>query len=188
MKNINRIWLLIIGTLLFLISYSFDNAVDLFFKNLRFPPLDFMLSIVTNFGIVITIMLIIPSFLFYKKNKKFIYLLWSIFIVSFILAFIIKLIVLRQRPIEAFTFPFTSIINYSFPSMHSMVAFALLPAIIKYMQKQKWFFIILSFLVAFSRIYLGFHFLSDVVFGAFAGYFIGNFLLEMYEKGRLWRK
>lgn len=187
MKNINKIWLLIIGTLLFLISYSFDNAVDLFFKNLRFPSLDFMLSIVTNFGVVITAMLIVPSFVFYKKNKKLIYLLWNIFIVSFISAFIIKLIVLRQRPIDAFTFPFTSIINYSFPSMHAMVAFSLLPIIIKYLPKQKFFWIIFAFLVAFSRIYFGFHFLSDVVFGAFAGYFIGNLLLELHGKGKLWK-
>lgn len=187
MKNINRIWLLMIGALLFLISYIFDNAADLFFKNLRFPPLDFMLSIVTNFGVVITAMLIVPSFIFYKKNKKFIYLLWGVFVAAFILAFIIKLIVLRQRPIEAFTFPFTSIINYSFPSMHAMAAFSLLPVISKYLPKQKLFFIIFSFSVAFSRIYFGFHFLSDVVFGAFAGYLVGNFLLELHEKGKLWK-
>ena len=188
MKKINSACLLIIGILLFLISYSGDNAINLFFKNMDFQLFDFILSIVTNFGVMITVMLIIPSFLFYNKNKKLIYLLCSIFIVSFILAFTIKLIVLRQRPMDAFTFPLTGIINYSFPSMHSMVAFSLLPAIIKYLPKQKLFFIIFSFLAAFSRIYFGFHFLSDVVFGMFSGYFIGNYLLGLHEKGRLWGK
>lgn len=187
MKKINSTWLLIIGTLLFLISYNLDNTANLFFKNLEFPLFDFILGIATNFGVVVTVMLIIPSFIFYNKNKKLIYLLWSIFVVSFTLSFITKLIVLRQRPIEAFPFPFTSITNYSFPSMHAMVAFSLLPVISKYLPKQKLFWIGFAFSVAFSRIYFGFHFLSDVVFGAFAGYLVGNFLLELHEKGKLWK-
>ncbi|MBI2102038.1 phosphatase PAP2 family protein [Candidatus Woesearchaeota archaeon] len=195
MKNINRIWLLIIGTLLFVISYNLDNRVNLLFKSLKFQLLDAVFGLITNFNLVILAMAVIPSIIFYRNKKKPVYLLWLTFLVSVILAFVIKLIVLRQRPLEALayqikplTYPLINILVYSFPSMHAMVAFSLLPVIIKYLPKQKFFWIIFAFLVAFSRVYFRLHFLSDVVFGGFLGYFIGIFLLEMHEKGKLWKK
>lgn len=186
MKKISKKFILVIGILLFLISYKFDAQINSFFKNIESPIFDAVLSIVTNFGVVIFIALIIPSITLYKKNKKIVYLLWLTFIVSVVLAFIIKLLILRQRPTEAFTYPLTNIINYSFPSMHSMVVFSLLPLLIKYMPKQKSFWILFAFLVALSRIYFGLHFLSDIVFGALFGYFIGNLLLELHQREKLW--
>ncbi|MDP3765532.1 MAG: phosphatase PAP2 family protein [Nanoarchaeota archaeon] len=187
MKRTNDTLILIVGILLFLVSYKFDNQVNLLFKGMRLQFFDAVLSITTNFGVVIIVMLIIPSIILYKRNKKLIYLIWSTFVISFVLAFVIKLIMLRQRPIEAFTYPFTHIINYSFPSMHAMVAFSLLPILTKYMPKQRFFWIIFVFLAAFGRIYFGFHFLSDVVFGALSGYFIGSYLLDLHGKGKLWK-
>lgn len=187
MKKINDTLVLITGVLSFLISYHFDAQISLFFKNIKLPIFDAVLGIITNFGVVILVMLLIPSIILYKKNKKIIYLLWLAFIVSITAAFIIKLIVLRQRPIGAFTYPFVDIINYSFPSMHAMAAFSLLPLLTKYLPKQKSFWISFAFLAAFSRIYFRFHFLSDAIFGALAGYFIGAYLLELYEKKKLWR-
>lgn len=186
MRKINDIIILIIGILLFFIAYNFDQQVNLFFKDAKFPILDSILSIITNFGIVIIVMLIIPSIILYKKNKKLVYLLLLTFFVSFILAFVIKLIFLRQRPIEVFTYPFVNIINYSFPSMHAMVIFSLLPILVKYLSKQKIFWVSFGLLAIFGRLYFGFHFLSDVVFGAIFGYFIGDWLLELYEKKKLW--
>lgn len=187
-KRINETLLLVIGILLFLISYKLDPQINLFFKDIKIPFFDFILSIITNFGLVIVVTVFVPSIIFYKKNKRLVYLILLTFIVSFTLTFAIKLIVLRQRPIEAFTYPFINIINYSFPSMHSMVVFSLLPLLIKCIPKQKYFWIVFALLVALSRLYFGFHFLSDVVFGALLGYFIGKFLLKLHEKGKLWIK
>lgn len=186
MKRLNEILVLVMFVLLFLVSYKLDDSVSVFFKGANFPFFNVILSIITNFGVVIVIALIAPSLVLYKKNKKIVYLLLSAFFISTTLAFILKLIVLRQRPIEAFTYPFINIINYSFPSMHAMAVFSLLPILVRNMQKQNLFWFIFAFLVAFSRVYFGFHFLSDVVFGAFAGYFIGSYLLELYGKGKMW--
>lgn len=187
MRKVSDIVILIIGIVLFIISYQFDTEINLFFNNVKFPVFDIVFTSITNFGIVFIVMLIMPSIILCKKNKKIIYLLWLAFLVSIVLAFIIKLAFLRQRPIGAFTFPFTNIINYSFPSMHAMAVFALLPILIKHLSKQKSFWIGFGLFAVFSRIYLGFHFLSDVVFGALAGYIIGNLLLKLYEKGKLWK-
>jgi len=205
MKKVNDTLILILGILLFFVAYSFDAQANLFFKNIKFPFFDAVLSIITNFGVVILVMLIIPTLIFYtrenprfsvprnfkkisqEKNIKLTYLLWLTFIINFILAFIIKLVILRQRPIKAFTFPFIDIINYSFPSMHSMIVFSLLPVLVKYHSKQKFFWVMFAFLVGISRIYLGLHFLSDVIFGALFGYFVGDWLWKLYEKGKLWK-
>ena len=77
---------------------------------------------------------------------------------------------------------FLSALNFSFPSMHAMVAFAALPILNKEFPDIKWFWILFASLVAFSRIYLNFHFLSDVIFGAFLGYFTGIFIIHIEEK------
>lgn len=182
MRKISDIEILIFGILLFIVSYQFDAQVNLFFNTAKLPVFDIVFSSITNFGIVAIVMLAIPSIILYKKNKKIIYLLWLAFLVSVALAFIIKLAFLRQRPIGPFTFPFTTIVNYSFPSMHAMAVFSLLPILIKYLDRQKLFWIGFGFFAVFSRIYLGLHYLSDVVFGALAGHFIGNLLLKLYEK------
>ena len=188
MKKISNYLILGLGILILLISYNFDQKLSLLIKNIKLPLLDAVLGIITNFGVVIIAMLVVPSIILYKQNKKSAYLLFITFLISIVLAFIIKLIVLRQRPIGTLAYPFTNIINYSFPSMHSMVAFALLPILIKNVPRQKHFWVLFAFLVAFTRIYFGFHFLSDVIFGAFVGYFIGKFLLDLYKKKKLWIK
>ena len=187
MKRVNNIFILVIGIMIFLISYNYDAQVNLFFKDIKFPIFDAIFGVITNFSIVVFVMLLIPSFIIYKKNRKLIYLLWLTFFASIALAFIIKLIFLRQRPIGAFTYPFINVINYSFPSMHAMVVFSLLPVLTKYLKMQKSFWLGFGISVVFSRIYFGFHFLSDVVFGALFGYFIGYWLLVLFEKKQLWK-
>jgi membrane-associated phospholipid phosphatase len=72
--------------------------------------------------------------------------------------------------------------------MHAMVMFSLLPITKKYLPQRKRFLAWFSFLVAFTRIYFGFHFLSDIVFGIFSGYFIGNYMVYLHERGVLWKK
>ena len=191
-----RIIFLIAGIVIFLVSYNIDSDASIFFKAFKSPLLDFVLSIITNFGVVIIVMLAIPSIMLFRKNRKAANFLFLAFISAIILAFIIKLIVSRQRPMEIFAhpnigvinYPILSVLYYSFPSMHAMVVFALLPVLLKYLPNLKYFWVIFAFLIAFTRIYLGFHFLSDVVFGALVGCFIGDFLMELYEKGKLWKK
>jgi undecaprenyl-diphosphatase len=48
------------------------------------------------------------------------------------------------------------------------------------------FWIAFASLVAFSRLYLGVHYLSDVVTGAAIGYLIG-FGIMRFAEGKLWK-
>ena len=188
MKNtIKTICIFALGILLLFFSYISDDKISAFFRGSRSALFDAFFSIITNFGVVVVAMLVVPCLIFYKKNKKLVYLLLTTFFASFFIGFFSKLIVHRPRPIEPLTYIFLGLTDYSFPSMHSMVVFSLLPVLAKYLPKQKFFWIASAFLVSFSRIYLGFHFLSDIVFGALAGYFIGSYLLGLHEKGKLWK-
>ena len=71
--------------------------------------------------------------------------------------------------------------------MHAMVAFAAVPILNREFPKLNWFWIVFALLVSFSRLYTNVHFLSDVVFGAFSGYFIGIFVIKVEVKYKPFR-
>ncbi|MCL4339344.1 phosphatase PAP2 family protein [Patescibacteria group bacterium] len=115
--------------------------------------------------------------------------LWAlIFSIVFILIFVesgIKNIVRRLRP--EMTIPSTIVVfdlehSYSFPSVHSTIAFA--AAYIMAKEHKRWaaYYYILAILIAFSRIYLGKHYPSDVLAGAVLGSLIGFFFLNFVKK------
>ena len=59
--------------------------------------------------------------------------------------------------------------NNSFPSDHSAVTMALASMIFIYNKKLGWFFIILSVLIGFARVFSGVHFPLDIVVGFISG-------------------
>lgn len=81
---------------------------------------------------------------------------------------------------------------FSFPSGHSAIAFALFFSAALFVNNKflKFVFFIFAFLVAYSRIYLSWHFLADVITGSLIGitvslltYFFANkYNPEFYEK------
>lgn len=76
--------------------------------------------------------------------------------------------------------------KFSFFSAHAAVAFAMASFLGKLLARfQNVFFAILliwAFLVSISRIYLGFHYPSDIIVGAIVGFGIGIVLFEIYQK------
>jgi membrane-associated phospholipid phosphatase len=71
----------------------------------------------------------------------------------------------------------------SFPSGHSMTAFALATFIVLMMNNRKWSWIaiIYAFLVATSRVYILQHFLVDVMAGSLIGMVIALFCFMLFE-------
>lgn len=178
----NWIYLLIIAVLIIIMSIImrsslsekislFDHKVIDFIKNIHNDSIISFFKILTNFGDFYIPCVILVCILIFVKNKLVFLLQGSGYLFAGILTYISKLIVARPRPIEALIKLPKS---YSFPSGHTLTSFVFYMILLylltyKKSTKTKFIFVvigtILSLLVAFSRVYLGVHYFSDVVGG-----------------------
>jgi membrane-associated phospholipid phosphatase len=104
---------------------------------------------------------------------------------SGILVDIFKWIFGRYRPVMlfnedqyGFTFFKYTFEYVSFPSGHSATAFALGTAFALLMPKGKWFFMLLAAGVAFSRVAINKHYLSDIIIGSLFGFLTAVYLFR----------
>jgi membrane-associated phospholipid phosphatase len=159
-------------------------AIDIRLDNLlyafRSPQLLHFFYIVTLFGasgVVITMTLVLSSVLLYYREKVFILTLFLSLAVSETVTFLAKIIFHRARPdllLRAVTED-----SFSFPSGHATTAMAFYGFIAYLIMRthKRWFIrvntfffaMIGIFLIDFSRLYLGVHYLSDVLAGDLVG-------------------
>ena len=149
---------------------EFDKLAFSLFK-IRTPLLTKIFLIITNLGSpYVLILLTLLSFLL--KNKKLSFIITGNLGLITIINQVLKFIVKRPRPSDLFLIVET---GYSFPSGHSMVSLSfyglLIYFIYKYFKNKKlkiFFITLLSLiivLIGVSRVYLGVHFVSDVISG-----------------------
>ena len=153
----------------------FDNNVINLFNKVHVNWFTDILKVITNLGDwYIPILIIVCIFVFFK-NKWYFYLISGSYLLSGILSYVTKSLILRPRPVVALiTIPK----SYSFPSGHTLTSIVfyitlcyLLTLKITKMKKLIVILIavILIFLIALSRVYLGVHFFSDVIGGLILG-------------------
>jgi len=132
-------------------------------------------------------------FLFKQEKRKWIFPLAFAILLSAIVSFAIKTLIGRLRPFQEglvsvlrFLFYFmkesVNTWNYSFPSFQAMLVFSVYPIICKEFNKFKYIWFIFACLIAFSRVYFGVHYMSDILVGAVVGYFIGLFAVWVEEQ------
>ena len=127
---------------------------------------------------IFAIGMIVVYFLYFRKKKEAMTLLYA-FLISGITVQIIKNLVNAPRPrlfFEQGQYMFfldgvSLSNNSSFPSGHTATAFAIATIMILFLKNKKWQMPILlaAALVGYSRIYLAQHFLIDVLIGAIIG-------------------
>lgn len=122
--------------------------------------------------------------LLFSRKKEFkllgILLIAGLTISYYTVAFL-KILVARPRPfIELANVILLGPLekNYSFPSNHAVTAFMAAILLSNRFKKQAIFYL-LAALMAFSRVYMGVHYPSDVLAGAVIGYLIGWFLVKV---------
>ncbi|MBS3156762.1 phosphatase PAP2 family protein [Candidatus Woesearchaeota archaeon] len=166
--------ILIIGLLLIL-SFVFDNWIIDFVTSLRTENVTSFMMVITSIGFLFVVFV---SYSFLLKNNKKIALLILSIVLSYLIGFILKLLIMRERPDAALFFES----SYSFPSNHAATIFSTLPLMTKNFPKYIYLFFIVAILVSFSRIYLGVHYASDLILGGFLGYTIGLIVMKFGEK------
>lgn len=159
---------------------SLDQALFLAVNHLpHTETLNMIALTISGVGTAGMIWFLIAAVLFFKEEKKD---HW--FFLPFIFAggagwalveLILKPLIARIRPTELMgaiiVGPASA--DFSMPSGHATIAFAMATVLAQREPKWRWVFFTLAILIALSRIYLGKHYPLDVTTGALIGWGIG---------------
>lgn len=172
-----------------LVTLKLTTPIDTAFSKWVFqfhnPALTSFFRFITDFGYVkiLLVIFVVILIVFHKYRFSYILPIHVLFIVF--MNMILKNVIDRPRPMMI---RLIEEVGFSFPSGHAMVTmvtYGYLIYVINHYIKKKWlkytligFLMILILAVGISRIYLGVHYLTDVL----AGYSISLFYLMIVTK------
>jgi len=195
MKKREVLFISIIIIFAILCFFYFDVGISQSFENIRNYFLTDLFMGITYVSSGVIIFFILTSLFLWKENKrKWILPLWITLALSAVVSFLLKIAIQRPRPyqIEVVSSLLEeashNIWNFSFPSFQAMLAFCAIPILSKEFPKLKNIWIIFAVLIALSRVYLGVHFMSDILIGGLIGYFLGYLLINYKRKNKFWEK
>lgn len=162
-----------------------DSIVHAYILKIRTDNLNSFFNVFTELGGASFLLgLCVILFITMKNKKRALYIFINL-VLAFIVNETVKSMFMRTRPIGINLIQET---GYSFPSGHSMVSltfYGLLTYMILKNIKNKvlkviinMVFLLLVFTIGFSRIYLGVHYLSDVI----AGFLLSCIYLTIFIK------
>lgn len=169
---------------------TIDNKIyELIIKMLN-PSMTAIMTAISFLGSAIALITLSVGFIFLMKNKKYPKFIILNLALVFVINRILKLIIARPRP-ERLQLVLEK--GYSFPSGHSMVAFGfygfLIYLVYKNIENKKIKYPLVAFLallilfIGISRIYLGVHYVTDVIGGfIFAFLYLIVFVKYLYKK------
>lgn len=121
-----------------------------------------------------------------KKTRVYgMILLISLAITAILGEGILKHLIRRERPFEIISGIKTLIklpSSYSFPSGHTSSSFTAFGVFYFLNLKYKWWVFITAFLIAFSRMYLGVHYFTDILGGIILGTAVAYIVCLVYKK------
>jgi len=141
------------------------------------------------YTVVVVLIIVTTLFLWEEKKREWILPLWLSFFFSFIINLGLKYLIMRPRPYLSLAINnLTTSTLPSFPSMHSAIVFSTIPLLDREFPKIKLFWIAFASIVAFSRLYLGVHYLSDIIVGGIIGYLIGYCFFKLEAHKHIFKK
>ncbi len=161
--------------------FLIDQRLFLFINHLPHNGLtDLFAKLLSGVGTAGIIWFILAIILFLKEEKKNHWFFVPVILAGIgswvLVEAILKPLIGRARP----AIEMGAIIvgngnhDYSFPSGHATIAWAMAVVLSQKEPRLKWLFYILAILISLSRIYLGKHFPLDVLVGALLGWSIGK--------------
>ena len=194
-----RMWVVFSLLILLVVIFSlyFDSEIVLGVSFLRNDILtDFFLGLTFISSSMIIFFFLTSLFLWKEHKRKWILPLWFTLGVSIAVSFVLKVIIQKPRPFQLGIVSVLPVLekashliwNFSFPSFHAMLVFCSVPILSKQFPKFKYIWIIFASLVAFSRVYFGLHFLSDIVVGGLMGYLLGMIIVKLEKEYKFGEK
>ncbi|MEI7960912.1 MAG: phosphatase PAP2 family protein [archaeon] len=159
-----------------------EIIVNQFLQSYATPLLTEAFKAITYFGNP-AVWVIIAAWLFWIGKERKSFVVMSIMLFCGVIAGGLKILIARPRPTEVIALVIET--SPAFPSAHStlMAAYAIYGWLSKWVQKYlKYLLIILTILVGISRLYLGVHYLSDVLAGLLIGGIIGRIVIKLESK------
>lgn len=169
----------------------FDFNVLLSISSIRSPILTRLMIFISEFCNMIFIFVVVLFLLLLVKEKTHKFLVVINTLGAYLLTGFIKLIFARPRPI---IFMLVNEKSYSYPSGHALISTAFYGILAylcyKNIENKYWKYIspflliILSIAISFSRLYLGVHYLTDVMTGILIGVIIILIEIKVIKKGK----
>ncbi len=171
----------------------FDPAVSQWFESLRVEPVTFIMKVLSWSAGGFLILLPLLAFWLWRRHTKFRFAVVFAFglgiIINNLVIDTVKVNVSRPRPCEAGVVEaaYPTMINpkkphRSFPSGHSGNSIGAIILALWLWPKVKPWLLVFPFLIGISRIYLGAHYLSDVLAGWVIGAIMCNVLGFIFWK------
>ncbi|MDD5254047.1 MAG: phosphatase PAP2 family protein [Candidatus Nanoarchaeia archaeon] len=173
--------------LLVILSFYIDPNMAIALFKIHTP---FLTAIFSYLGLIFTTagIIILGSLLFIKKKTYIPYMVVG-YIITGLIHIPLKFIINRARPFAELSLAKLPDISYdfslwntAFPSWHAAAMFFVVPFTFKIKSKLRYVWLVLALLMAFSRMYFGFHYLSDTLAGILIGLGAGFLTLKIYEK------
>jgi len=176
---------LLLMAILMAVSFYYDEQIiQVLYSFHNYYFTEFFLGVAFISSEIIILFFLTSLFLWQERKRKWIIPLWITLGFSAGINYLLKNSIQRIRPFESGIVPLASclqnsITGFSFPSGHAIVAFSALPILSREFPKLKYWWLAFAVIIAISRVYLGVHFLSDVIAGAILGYCIGEFIIAV---------
>lgn len=177
---------IVLALIAFTLSIFYDHTFIKYIQDIRTPFWNDLMLFKTNAGLFIISGILLIYLLVKRKYAEIALILLAISL-GMEISYLLKKWTQLPRPygVEGMgIIPLEEASGYSFPSFHATICFAIMPFLRKIFTRRTvtLTLALLLALIAFSRVYIGVHFLSDIIAGGIIGYTAGVFWLYLEEK------
>jgi undecaprenyl-diphosphatase len=180
--------IMIVVSLVLLTYFAVNYDYEIFSaaRSVQNPVLDAVMLVITNIATLYIGVPVIAVLIYFSRQRKILWDLGTALVIGIIIVWLLKVLIARPRPEDILNISFWASAEFtSFPSDHAATAFLMFGVIGHYLRNWKNRLYLLAILIGVSRIYLGVHYPTDVLAGAFIGILVSQLVMKYRLGSRL---